>query len=161
MSESELLDILSRVKDPEIPVVDIVGLGIVRGVSCGDSEIVVQITPTYSGCPAMDVIRREIVEEFQKSGYDTVRIETVLAPPWTTDWISEDAKTSLREYGIAPPGPVEEEPLIPLPRRRATITCPFCGSQNTERKSEFGATACKALHYCHACQQPFEHFKAF
>ncbi|HLG06155.1 MAG TPA: 1,2-phenylacetyl-CoA epoxidase subunit PaaD [Gemmatimonadales bacterium] len=157
MTEAGVLGLLDQVKDPEVPVISIVELGIVRGVQLEGSEVTVVITPTYSGCPAMRAIEDEIRAVLAQAGFARVRIETVYAPAWTTDWIKEDAREKLRAYGIAPPGAV-----VSLdPTRRAGPRCPFCGSTETGVVSEFGATACKSLHICRACRQPFEHFKAF
>ena len=162
----EILTILAEVKDPEIPVIDIVELGIVRDVVFDDHGIRVDITPTYSGCPAMQVIEREIVSTLDAHGYANARVHTVYAPAWTTDWITDEAKTKLRDYGIAPPrggsdsaGGIAE--LVSLRRAQPTVECPFCGSSNTATRSEFGSTACKSIHFCNSCHQPFDHFKAF
>jgi ring-1,2-phenylacetyl-CoA epoxidase subunit PaaD len=152
---------LESVMDPEVPVLSVVELGIVRDVAVEDDAVTVTVTPTYSGCPAMHTIEAEITAALRKAGFPQVTIKTVYSPAWTTDWIAEPAKEKLRAYGIAPPGGVAASPLVLLqgPPRRAA--CPFCGSVNTSLQSEFGATACKSLHVCHACRQPFEHFKAF
>ncbi len=157
-----LLDVLHRVPDPEVPALDIVDLGIVRAVSEGaDGVVRVEITPTYSGCPAMRAIEEDIVAAFRASGYDRVEIRTVYSPAWTTDWMSDAAKAKLKAYGIAPPGRAAgEQALVPLTSAVRRAACPYCGSSNTECKSEFGSTACKAIHYCHHCRQPFEEFKA-
>jgi ring-1,2-phenylacetyl-CoA epoxidase subunit PaaD len=161
--------VLQLVKDPEVPVLSIVELGIVREVQADpDSRsVTVTITPTYSGCPAMKVIEDEITAVLTRAGFSEVKIETVYAPAWTTDWIPEHAREKLRQFGIAPPGMVQLEPpsrrAEPPSRRHAetTIECPYCGSSETGLVSEFGPTACKALHVCRACKQPFERFKTF
>ena len=157
------LDVLRGIPDPEVPAIDIVELGIVRRAELTANGVVaVDVTPTYSGCPAMRVIEEEIVTALRANGYDRVELKTVYTPAWTTDWLSDEAKAKLKEYGIAPPGPtVSESPLVPLTSAIRRVGCPYCGSSNTERKSEFGSTACKAIHYCHHCHQPFEEFKAF
>lgn len=157
-----LLEVLRGIPDPEVPALDIVALGIVRRVELSrDGVVTVDVTPTYSGCPAMRVIEHEIVTALQASGYDRVELRTVYSPAWTTDWLSDEAKAKLRAYGIAPPGRAAlEQPLVPLTSVARRAACPYCGSSNTERKSEFGSTACKAIHYCHNCHQPFEEFKA-
>jgi len=160
--EPALLDVLRTVLDPEVPVLNVVELGIIRNVErAGDGTVVVDVTPTYSGCPAMRVIEEEIVAAFHTHGHDRVEIRTVYSPTWTTDWLTDEAKAKLRAYGIAPPGTVsrEAQPLVPLTSSVRQVACPYCGSKNTERKSEFGSTACKAIYYCKACQQPFEEFK--
>ena len=142
---SQIWSVLDSVPDPEIPVVSVVDLGIVREV---DAERV-RITPTYTGCPATQVIERDIRAALDSAGYRAVRIETVLAPPWTTDWISAAGREKLRAYGIAPP----------TPRGERAVPCPQCGSADTEEISRFGSTPCKALWRCRACAEPFDLFK--
>lgn len=151
--------ILDEVRDPEVPVLSVVELGIVRGVSLDGRRAAVDITPTYSGCPAMHEIERTILGALGAHGLEA-EVRLVFTPAWTTDWMSEGAREKLRRYGIAPPGPTVDAPLIPLMRRVAPVACPFCGERTTTTRSEFGATACKSLHFCNACHQPFEHFKA-
>ena len=143
MSEAGLRAVLETVMDPEIPVVSVIDLGIVRAIAA-DKVI---ITPTYSGCPATDVIERTIREALDANGYGKVAIETVLAPPWTTDWISAEGKDKLRAYGIAPP------------QLAKAATCPHCGSTDTEEVSRFGSTPCKAQWRCKDCLEPFDRFK--
>jgi ring-1,2-phenylacetyl-CoA epoxidase subunit PaaD len=154
--------ILRTVMDPEVPVLSIVDLGIVRGAQVTGDSVRVDITPTYSGCPAMQVITEEVVAALKQHGYADVTVRTVYQPAWTTDWISQEGRTRLREYGIAPPGPAAAAagPLVQLGSAGPRVTCPFCGSRDTELRSEFGSTACKSLHVCQSCRQPFEHFKA-
>ena len=149
---------LDRVLDPEVPVLSIAELGILRDVAIEDGTVVVTVTPTYSGCPAMHAIGAEIVSALREAGFDQVQVRTVHAPAWTTDWIGEPARAKLRAYGIAPPG--EAAPVALGPTRR-TVPCPSCGSADTTVVSDFGATACKSLHRCRSCRQPFEHFKPF
>jgi ring-1,2-phenylacetyl-CoA epoxidase subunit PaaD len=145
-------DVLRTVMDPEVPALSVVDLGIVRDIETDpDGGVTVSITPTYSGCPAMDVIKDDITAALHERGFADVRIRTVYSPAWTTDWIDDAARQKLVDYGIAPPA------LVPLQRR---VACPHCGSRDTSMKSEFGATACKSLMYCNGCQQPFELFKA-
>ena len=159
--EEALFEVLRGIPDPEVPALDIVELGIVRRVELRpDGAVAVEVTPTYSGCPAMHVIEQEIVAALNANGYDRVELRTVYSPAWTTDWLSDAAKAKLRAYGIAPPGHAVEQALVPLLSSGRRAACPYCGSSNTERKSEFGSTACKAIHYCHGCHQPFEEFKA-
>ena len=153
--------ILDSVKDPEVPVVSVVELGIIRGVSVEHARVAIAITPTYSGCPAMREIEQDIRLALSAEGIDDVTLETVHAPAWTTDWIGPDAREKLRRYGTAPPGAVERGGPIALERRRARVVCPHCGSADTELRSEFGSTACKAIHVCNACREPFDEFKAF
>ncbi|MGH7561813.1 MAG: 1,2-phenylacetyl-CoA epoxidase subunit PaaD [Gemmatimonadales bacterium] len=152
---------LDAVMDPEVPVLSVVELGVVRAVEADEHRATVTLTPTYSGCPAMQLIEDEVRTRLAEAGFGDVVIRTVYSPPWTTDWIPEAAREKLRAYGITPPGPVEPQEPIPLGPTVRTATCPFCGSPNTVLESEFGPTACKSLHYCHACEQPFEHFKPF
>ena len=153
---------VGRVLDPEVPVLSVIDLGIVRDIREEGDTVVVDVTPTYSGCPAMQVIEHDIRAALAQAGAPTVVVNTVFQPAWTTDWISQDARDRLRAYGIAPPSgaaAVATE-LIPLQRRAETIACPRCNSRNTERRSEFGSTACKAIYYCLNCAEPFEYLKA-
>lgn len=159
-SRDELFEILDTVKDPEVPVLSIVELGIVRDASADDDRVVVTITPTYSGCPAMHEIEQEIRRALAEHELGDVEIRTTYSPAWTTDWIGEEARAKLEAYGIAPPGRTEESDLVPLRRRAATVRCPYCKSLDTERKSEFGSTGCKSIWVCRSCGQPFEEFKA-
>jgi ring-1,2-phenylacetyl-CoA epoxidase subunit PaaD len=153
---------VGRVLDPEVPVLSVVDLGIVRDVREEGDTVVVDITPTYSGCPAMRVIEDDVRQSLENAGARRVVVNTVFQPPWTTDWISPDARERLRAYGIAPPSGAAAvvTELIPLRRREEPIACPRCNSRDTERRSEFGSTACKAIYYCHGCAEPFEYFKA-
>lgn len=158
--EARVLEALREIKDPEVPVIDIVELGIVRGVTLEGEKVTVRLTPTYSGCPALAVMERQISETLSRHGWREVAVKKVFSPAWTTDWMSEEAREKLRVYGIAPPGKAETQELVPLGPPPRPVPCPFCGSSNTSRESEFGATACKSIHVCHSCRQPFEHFKA-
>ena len=154
--------VLDGVLDPEVPVVSVRDLGIVRDVVESDAGLSVVVTPTYSGCPATEVIESSIVAALEAEGLGPVRVEMRRAPAWTTDWMSEKGRRQLREYGIAPPGPVAAAATAPLrfvPRPPRPLACPRCESYDTERISAFGATACKALWRCRACREPFEHFK--
>lgn len=162
-ARGSLLDLLSSIKDPELPVVNIVELGIVRDIVVDGDSVQVDVTPTYSGCPAMQVIEQDIVQALEGDGFKTVKVRYVFSPPWTTDWLSESTKAKLREFGIAPPTGVDTEAddLVTLRRIRKTIDCPYCGSANTAERSEFGSTACKAIYYCNSCHQPFDYFKDF
>ena len=159
-SRDELFEILETVKDPEVPVLSIVELGIVRDAQATETGIVVTVTPTYSGCPAVHVIEEEIRHALSERALGPVEIKTVYAPAWTTDWIGPEARAKLEAYGIAPPGVADRDVLVTLGRRTPSIRCPYCKSQQTERKSEFGSTACKSIWYCRDCRQPFEEFKA-
>jgi ring-1,2-phenylacetyl-CoA epoxidase subunit PaaD len=156
---ADVWEILEEVRDPEVPVLSVVELGIVRDVRVDGARVEVDITPTYSGCPAMHEIERSIGGALASHGL-AARVRMVFTPAWTTDWMSEPAREKLRAYGIAPPGRTESEVLVPLMRRPAVVACPFCGARDTALRSAFGSTPCKALHYCNACHQPFEHFKA-
>jgi ring-1,2-phenylacetyl-CoA epoxidase subunit PaaD len=158
---AEAISILETVKDPEVPVLSVVELGVVRHVEVSGAAVTVTITPTYSGCPALHAIERDIESALRAGGFETVTLKTEYAPAWTTEWMSEPAKEKLRAYGIAPPGHVTAQQLQPLGATVRTVSCPFCGSPNTSLESEFGPTACKSLHSCHNCHQPFEHFKTF
>jgi len=160
-SREELFSILDTVMDPEVPVLSVVELGIVREVvTTDDGGAVVTVTPTYSGCPAMREIETEIKRALEDQGIGPVTIRTTYSPAWTTDWISPESRAKLEAYGIAPPGLVEAGELIQLSRRAATVRCPYCKSMLTEQKSEFGSTACKSIWFCRECRQPFEQFKA-
>jgi len=160
-SREELFSILDAVMDPEVPVLSVVELGIVREVVVtDDGGAVVTVTPTYSGCPAMREIETEIKRALEDQGIGPVTIRTTYSPAWTTDWIAPEARAKLEAYGIAPPGVVEAGELIQLTRRAATVRCPYCKSVLTEQKSEFGSTACKSIWFCRECRQPFEQFKA-
>jgi ring-1,2-phenylacetyl-CoA epoxidase subunit PaaD len=154
---------VGEVLDPEVPVLSVIDLGIVRDIREEQGTVVVDITPTYSGCPAMGVIEHDVREALERAGAGSVRVNTVLSPAWTTDWINEDARERLRAYGIAPPGhrSATATELIPLKRRTEQVACPRCGSRHTELKSEFGSTACKAIHLCRSCGEPFDTFKTF
>src|SRR5262249_20669873 len=151
---------LRRVHDPEIPVISVTDLGIVREVTADEDRVVVVVTPTYAGCPATEVIRASIEQALRAVGATEVQINTRLDPPWTTEWISPAARKRLREYGIAPPHalPLDDQPIFSA-RRRLPVECPRCRSDDPERLSQFGATACKALYRCRPCREPFEYFK--
>ena len=160
-TSEEILAILDRVMDPEVPVLSVRELGIVRDAAISsDGEVVVTVTPTYSGCPAIDVIEQDILAALVDAGFPHARVQTTYAPAWTTDWIAPDARAKLKAYGIAPPGRAEEGGLVQLLRAPRAVQCPYCDSYETELRSEFGSTACKAVCWCRACRQPFEEFKA-
>jgi ring-1,2-phenylacetyl-CoA epoxidase subunit PaaD len=150
-------EVAATVTDPEIPVLTIEDLGVLRSVEVGDDGAVrVQLTPTYSGCPALDAMRDDVLLALTHAGYADVRVDLVLAPAWTTDWMSEAGKDKLREFGIAPPAP-RTPGRVPL---ALTLRCPQCGSPDTRELSRFGSTACKSLWVCTSCREPFDHFKA-
>ena len=160
-TRDEILAVLDTVMDPEVPVLSVRELGIVREVQVTDAgAVTVTVTPTYSGCPAIDVIERDIVSAIHDAGYSDVRVRTALAPAWTTDWIAPEARAKLKAYGIAPPRRAESGELVQLLRHRPATQCPYCDSRDTELRSEFGSTACKSIWWCRSCRQPFEEFKA-
>ncbi len=149
---------LEEVCDPEIPVLSVVDLGIVRDVKYTDGQLEVVITPTYSGCPAMNAIEINIRAVLQERGYDPLTVTTVLSPAWTTDWMTESGKQKLKAYGIAPPEPgnVDKNALF---QDEKQVTCPRCDSRNTQMVAQFGSTACKSLYRCLDCLEPFDYFK--
>ncbi len=157
-SREKVFELLAQVKDPEIPVLSVIDMGIVRDVEVNSSQgsVRVSITPTYSGCPAMKMIEDDIVQVLREAGVASVSVDTVLAPAWTTDWLTAEAKEKLRQYGIAPP----KSPVVTLGREKLIVACPFCASKKTERRSDFGSTPCKTFYFCRECEQPFEYFKA-
>jgi ring-1,2-phenylacetyl-CoA epoxidase subunit PaaD len=148
------------VLDPEVPVLTIADLGVLRDVTVdGSGRVIVTVTPTYSGCPAMDVIRRDVEDAVHAAGFSDVEVRTVLSPPWTTEAMTDDGRQALLDYGIAPPerrtstsGPI----LVSL-----SVRCPQCDSPDTRELSRFGSTACKSMWACNSCLEPFDHFKAF
>ncbi len=159
MNTAQAWATLAQVPDPEVPVLSVVDLGIVRGIEvAGGDAVAVTLTPTYSGCPATEVIQDSVVQALKKAGAREVTVTTTLDPPWTTDWITPEAAEKLRAYGIAPPH-LNAGQAQTLHFHPKNIACPRCGSVNTQRLSAFGATACKALHRCLDCLEPFEHFK--
>jgi ring-1,2-phenylacetyl-CoA epoxidase subunit PaaD len=153
-------DIAASVLDPEVPVLTIEDLGILRDVTEGPDGVTVTITPTYSGCPAMDAIRHDIEAAFAQAGRDDVHVHTVLSPAWTTDWITPDGRRKLEEFGIAPPQPRKDPDTADQPvLLKLSLRCPQCGSPDTRELSRFGSTACKSLWVCNTCREPFDHFK--
>ena len=144
----DIENLLEQVTDPEIPVISIRDLGILRDVKVENDLVEVDITPTYTGCPAMSVIKQDISQVLKDAGVEKVTVNLVIKPAWTTDWMTEDGKRKLREYGIAPPDPSSK-----------VVPCPRCGSEHTELVSLFGSTACKSLYKCLDCKEPFDHFK--
>ncbi|WP_136657282.1 1,2-phenylacetyl-CoA epoxidase subunit PaaD [Nitratireductor sp. XY-223] len=148
----------AAVPDPEIPVVTVADLGILRSVDIdADGAVVARVTPTYSGCPATRMIEQMVLEALQNAGFGDVRVESVLSPAWTTDWISNEGREKLRQFGIAPPQKTSNSKRALF--GETVVNCPRCGSAETERVSEFGSTPCKALYRCKACKEPFDYFK--
>ncbi|MBI3502694.1 MAG: phenylacetate-CoA oxygenase subunit PaaJ [Bacteroidetes bacterium] len=145
-SRKEILNLLSEIPDPEIPVINIHELGVLRDVIVNEKEVEIIITPTYSGCPAMKQIENDIVSKLKENGIENVKVKSIFSPAWTTDWITDEAKEKLRKFGIAPP-------------TQRKVKCPHCNSENTEVISQFGSTACKALYRCNDCKEPFDYFK--
>ncbi|TYC63002.1 phenylacetate-CoA oxygenase subunit PaaJ [Stappia sp. BW2] len=165
-STDQVWDWLSEVPDPEIPVVSVTDLGIVREVRWDEGTLVVAVTPTYSGCPATAVIDLMIETHLREKGIDDLRLERRLSPPWTTDWVSEEGRDKLRAYGIAPPvdgtasdGMTAGRAARLSGKSNLVIVCPRCGSNQTERVSQFGSTPCKASYRCRDCLEPFDYFK--
>jgi ring-1,2-phenylacetyl-CoA epoxidase subunit PaaD len=146
----------ASVVDPEIPVLTIADLGVLRDVAVSDGHVEVAITPTYSGCPAMNMITLEIELALERQGFGRPKVRTVLSPAWTTDWMSDEGRRKLREYGIAPPQAGSGRRAL---FGEQQVACPQCGSKNTELLSEFGSTSCKALWRCKSCREPFDYFK--
>ena len=159
ISVNTIWRILKDVPDPEVPVLSVLDLGIVRDVIVDKGTAEVIITPTYSGCPAMDAIRVNIRMALLENGFKDVKITTILSPAWTTDWMSEEGKQKLKTYGIAPPNPRQQVCNNDLFAAQEAVQCPQCNSYHTHRISEFGSTACKALYQCDDCKEPFDYFK--
>ena len=157
LSKEQVYEWLSTVTDPEVPALNILDLGIVRNIDINSTEVKISITPTYSGCPAMDVISIGIHMALMSRGISKVDIELQLSPAWTTDWMTEEGKRKLKAYGIAPPHRKAFQPLGLFEEDK--VSCPRCGSEETELVSQFGPTSCKALYKCLSCKEPFEHFK--
>jgi ring-1,2-phenylacetyl-CoA epoxidase subunit PaaD len=148
-----LYTLLKSVTDPEIPVLTLEDLGVLRDIDIVDDEVRVTITPTYAGCPAMEAMRKDIETTLHRAGYQRVSVRQSLSPAWSTDWMSTEGRQKLLEYGIAPPA-ARAADQQPIP-----VNCPQCGSEDTKKISEFGSTACKALYQCQSCREPFDYFK--
>lgn len=157
-TEKEVWDLLQEVKDPEVPVLSILDLGIVRDVKVDNDRINIIITPTYSGCPAMDVISMDIRLKLIEKGYRNVSIQQQLSPAWTTDWMTEEGKQKLKSFGIAPPNPKQQFCTSEMFKEEA-VQCPHCNSYRTELLSQFSSTACKAMYRCLDCKEAFDYFK--
>jgi ring-1,2-phenylacetyl-CoA epoxidase subunit PaaD len=157
LTEAAVLRALQDVKDPEIPVISVVELGVIRAVRVDGDRVTVDMTPTFAGCPALAVMQTEVENRVRQLGASEVQVRLVLSPPWSTDWITPAAREKLREFGLAPAPP--HGGLIQIMFSGEAI-CPYCGSAQTTLKNSFGPTLCRALYYCNHCQQPFEQFKA-
>jgi ring-1,2-phenylacetyl-CoA epoxidase subunit PaaD len=158
ISENEIWSLLKEVKDPEVPVLSVTDLGIIRSVNTVNERIDIVITPTYSGCPAMDVISMDIRLKLIEKGYRNVTIRQQLSPAWTTDWMSKEGKEKLKAFGIAPPNPKQQFCSSEM-FQQEIVQCPRCNSYHTELISQFGSTACKALYRCLDCKEAFDYFK--
>lgn len=159
ISTRQIWSLLEEVTDPEIPVLSVVDLGIIREVKTDNDEVQIAITPTYTGCPAMDVIGMNIRMTLLENGYKNIRIVQTLSPAWTTDWMTEEGKRKLKAYGVAPPNATQQVCHPGLFAAGEAVQCPHCNSYRTHRISEFGSTACKALYQCDECSEPFDYFK--
>ena len=148
--------VLDTISDPEIPVVSLVEMGIARAVQLDGDRVIVTITPTFAGCPAMHHMREQIVEQLRSIGLEQIEIRTSLNPPWTSEWLSDEVRSKLRQFGLAPPPRHNGQLEIAL---LEVVACPHCGSKDTRLDSAFGPTLCQSLHYCHACRQSFQRFK--
>lgn len=157
-SEKDIFSFLEEIPDPEIPVINIVELGVIRKITPGPNSVEIELTPTYSGCPAMKQMEDDIITVLKSKGIESVHVKTVYTPAWTTDWISTEAREKLRKYGIAPPEGSTSDKSV-LMGKEKHIKCPRCGSMNTVLVSQFGSTACKALYKCRDCLEPFDYFK--
>jgi ring-1,2-phenylacetyl-CoA epoxidase subunit PaaD len=157
ITESDIWELLEQVFDPEIPVLSVVDLGVVRKVKLDEASCLITITPTYSGCPAMKTIEEDIIEKLSEVEGLSVKVELVLSPAWTTDWLSENGRKKLLDYGIAPPA--DEVDKSVLFAKQTVVACPKCGSEDTKMISQFGSTACKAHYQCSTCLEPFDYFK--
>ena len=158
ITEAEVWKVLEQIPDPEIPVISITELGVVRDVKVDGSSIAIKITPTYSGCPATNVFEQDIKTEMDKLGFEQVAISFQYSPAWTTDWLNEEAREKLRKFGIAPPEGTTKDKKFLL-GEDPTVRCPQCKSTNTVMTSQFGSTACKSLYKCNDCLEPFDYFK--
>ena len=159
ISTQEIWKILETVTDPEVPVLSVIDLGIVRNVEINADDIIITVTPTYSGCPATEVINMFIKLALIENGYKNVQVKTVLSPAWTTEWMTETGKEKLKAYGIAPPKPMQVVCTPAHFQEEEAIECPHCNSYHTRLISRFGSTACKALYQCEDCKEPFDYFK--
>jgi ring-1,2-phenylacetyl-CoA epoxidase subunit PaaD len=158
LSIDQIWDILNTIPDPEVPAISIVELGVVRNVEVTGNGLMITMTPTYNGCPALKAMEDEIIIALQKEGITEVHFKMIYKPAWTTDWLSDATKKKMEDYGIAPPEGPAAAHFLPF-SEKTDVKCPFCKSADTKITSQFGSTACKALYFCSHCHQPFEHFK--
>lgn len=158
LSKEKILELISNIPDPEIPVITLKELGVIRDVIIHEELVEIKITPTYSGCPAMKQMEDDIASSLKQNGFENIKVTTVYSPAWTTDWIPEEAKEKLRKYGIAPPEHTTEDKSW-LTGKNKIVKCPRCKSESTKLISQFGSTACKALYQCNDCLEPFDYFK--
>jgi ring-1,2-phenylacetyl-CoA epoxidase subunit PaaD len=158
VTSQDIYQLLNEIPDPEIPVISIVELGVIRNVRTDGSEVEVLITPTYSGCPAMKQMEDDVRKKLTAAGFERVDIKTIFQPAWTTDWMNDEAREKLRKYGIAPPEGTTSDKSF-LTGKYKTVACPRCGSRDTKLVSQFGSTACKALYKCGNCLEAFDYFK--
>jgi ring-1,2-phenylacetyl-CoA epoxidase subunit PaaD len=156
ITTDEIWQTLDQIKDPEIPVVSLVEMGIARDVQLDGGKVIVTITPTFAGCPAMHYMREEIVSRLQTLGVEHVEVRTALNPPWTSEWLSDEVRAKLKTFGLAPPPHHMGDVTIALTE---VVECPYCGSKDTVLENSFGPTLCRSIHYCNACRQSFERFK--
>lgn len=156
ITKKTLLKALEDVRDPEIPVLSLVDLGIIRNIEIANDEIIITITPTFSGCPALQVMKEEIIQQLEKSGEKKVRVAIDLSQPWTTDWITPEGRKKLKSFGLAPP-PIHGGNFVTM--LLDPVFCPHCDSDNTDLRNSWGSTPCRMIYYCHNCNQPFEQFK--
>lgn len=159
-TEDQIWEYLTEVNDPEIPVLNIIEMGIARSVEIVDDKVIVRITPTYSGCPAMNAIEQSVRDKLHDKSVPNFEVILDYSEAWTTDWMTEEAKTKLKDYGIAPPEKsTNDDDFLTSLSSTKIVPCPYCDSFETELQSQFGSTACKAQYFCNGCHQPFEHFK--
>ena len=156
MNLDRIWGVLNEIQDPEIPVLSLVDLGIVRGIALEGDSVTVRLAPTFAGCPALHVMQQAVRDRLHGLGFANVKVETVLDPPWTTDDLSPTAREKLRGFGLAPPRRPASEAAL---RLEDPVACPHCGSLETDLRNAFGSTACRTIRYCRSCQQPFEGFK--
>lgn len=156
LSLAQIWQVLDQVKDPEIPVVSVVEMGLIRSVGWEGQKLLVTMTPTFAGCPALQVMQAEIAASLQRAGADQVEVRLAYSPPWSSDWITSAARAKLKDFGLAPPPRLKDAGTVSAFER---VACPYCGSQDTELKNSFGPTLCRAIFVCQHCRQPFEQFK--